>query len=291
MSKALSTSLTSPTSPTSPSAAPSAEDGGMLTRGATIGRFVVLGLLGRGGMGEVYAAHDPELDRKIAIKLLRVAGGGDSADGRLRLMREAQAIARVSHPNVVIVYDVGSYRDQVFIAMELVEGHTLNYWRHAAARKWPEILEVFVAAGRGLVAAHERDLVHRDFKPDNVMIGADGQVRVMDFGLVQSLRKGAWDSQHHTAREGATDLPRAAPTVTVTVAATDDILTTRQVFVSGASIHLAATPPNDLLGVELTQAGASLGTPAYMSPEQFRGHPTDARSDQFSFCVALYETL
>ena len=160
-------------------------DGNLLARGATIGRFQVISLVGKGGMGEVYAAYDPELDRNVAIKLLRAGKNSDSDEGRARMMREAQATARVSHPNVVIVYDAGTFQDRVFIAMEFVEGHTLGYWMHARSRSWPEVLEVFAAAGRGLAAAHERDLVHRDFKPDNVMIGADGQVRVMDFGLVQ----------------------------------------------------------------------------------------------------------
>ena len=164
---------------------PAADGEGILGRGTAIGRFVVLGLLGKGGMGEVYAAHDPELDRDVAIKLLRGGAASESPDGRMRLMREAQAIARVSHPNVVVVYDVGTFGNRVFIAMELVAGHTLRYWTHERARTWPEVLEVFAAAGRGLAAAHERELVHRDFKPDNVMIAADGQVRVMDFGLVQ----------------------------------------------------------------------------------------------------------
>src|SRR4051812_23155712 len=135
-------------------------------------------------MGSVYAAYDPDLDRTVAIKLLRAARASDSAEGRTRLMREAQAIARVSHPNVVVVYDAGTFQDRVFIAMELVDGHTLGYWMQARPRSWPEVLEVFIAAGRGLAAAHDRGLVHRDFKPDNVMIGADDQVRVMDFGLV-----------------------------------------------------------------------------------------------------------
>ncbi len=157
----------------------------ILERGTAIGRFVVIGLLGKGGMGEVYAAHDPELDRKVAIKLLHAGTANESPEGRLRLMREAQAIARVSHPSVVVVYDVGTFRQRVFIAMELVVGHTLRYWTLERARSWPELLEVFVSAGRGLAAAHERELVHRDFKPDNVMIAFDGQVRVMDFGLVQ----------------------------------------------------------------------------------------------------------
>src|SRR6478735_6080524 len=158
-----------------------------LAKGATIGRYVVLGLLGRGGMGEVYAAYDPELDRKIAVKLLRARGGGaeSDADGRTRLLREAQAIARLSHPNVVVVYDVGTFRESVFIAMEFVEGNTLGYWLLAETRRWREVLEVYQAAGRGLVAAHAAGLVHRDFKPDNVMLTKSGQVRVMDFGLAR----------------------------------------------------------------------------------------------------------
>ena len=160
-----------------------------LARGATIGRYVVLGLVGRGGMGEVYAAYDPELDRKVAVKLLRVKpGAGVSlAEGRQRTLREAQAIARLSHPNVVVVYDVGTFSDQVFIAMEFVEGNTVTYWVQAQARSWQEVLKVFMAAGRGLAAAHEKGLVHRDFKPDNVMVGRDGQVRVMDFGLARQV--------------------------------------------------------------------------------------------------------
>src|SRR5579862_6912981 len=156
-----------------------------LAKGATIGRYVVLGLLGRGGMGEVYAAYDPELDRKIAVKLLRARGGSGeaTADGKTRLLREAQAIARLSHPNVVVVYDVGTFGESVFIAMEFVEGRTLAGWMHASPRSHREIMQVFLAAGRGLAAAHAAGLVHRDFKPDNVMVTNDGQVRVMDFGL------------------------------------------------------------------------------------------------------------
>ena len=148
---------------------------------------MVLGLLGRGGMGEVYAAHDPELDRTVAIKLLRAmrAAAAATATRGARLLREAQAIAKVSHPNVVVVYDVGTVDDRIFIAMEFVDGHTLGYWMQAEQRTLAEILEVFSAAGRGLAAAHEKELVHRDFKPDNVMVAADGQVRVMDFGLVR----------------------------------------------------------------------------------------------------------
>src|SRR5436190_17828854 len=158
-----------------------------LERGQSIDRFVVIGLVGRGGMGEVYAAYDPELDRKVAIMLLRARG--DSTDGRARLLREAQATARLSHPNVVVVYDVGTFGESVFIAMEFVEGNTIGYWLEAAKRGWREVLDVYVSAGRGLVAAHAAGLVHRDFKPDNVMITKSGQVRVMDFGLAREQSK------------------------------------------------------------------------------------------------------
>ena len=162
-----------------------------LTRGASIGRYIVLAMVGRGGMGEVYAAYDPELDRKVAVKLLRVKpGNGVSlSEGRQRTLREAQAIARLSHPNVVIAYDVGTFEDKVFIAMEYVEGNTVTYWLQVQPRTWREILRVFKDAGRGLAAAHEKGLVHRDFKTDNVMVSRDRHVRVMDFGLARQAEK------------------------------------------------------------------------------------------------------
>src|SRR5437868_11762580 len=133
-----------------------------LPRGATIGRYVVLAMVGRGGMGEVYAAYDPELDRKVAVKLLRVKpGNGVSlAEGRTRTLREAQAIARLSQPNVVVVFDVGTFEDKVFIAMEYVEGNTVTYWLQVQQRGWKEILQVFTDAGCGLAAAHEKGLIH-----------------------------------------------------------------------------------------------------------------------------------
>ena len=123
-----------------------------LARGASIGRYVVLGLVGRGAMGEVYAAYDPELDRKVAVKLLRAQVGADdltTTEAKARLLREAQAIAKLSHPNVIVVHDVGSFGDRVFVAMEFVEGHTVGYWLLAAPRSWKEVLRVFLGGGSG----------------------------------------------------------------------------------------------------------------------------------------------
>jgi tetratricopeptide (TPR) repeat protein/predicted Ser/Thr protein kinase len=226
-----------------------------LARGATIGRYVILGLVGRGGMGEVYAAYDPELDRKIALKILHASAEGEAEAGRARMLREAKAIARLSHPNVVVVHDAGTVGGRVFIAMEFVDGRTLADWLKESPRDWREVREVFLAAGRALAAAHVAGLVHRDFKPQNVMVGDDGKVRVMDFGLASTTVDGAGDGRH-------LDLPGGAPLAMERVA-----------------------------GVALTRTGVLLGTPAYMAPEQFRAEPVDPRTDQFSYCVSLHEAL
>ncbi|CAM3180431.1 serine/threonine protein kinase [Corallococcus sp. ZKHCc1 1396] len=219
--------------------------------GARVGRYVLLRRVGEGGMGVVFAAYDPDLDRQVALKLLK-PGVVSDAEARGRLMREAQAQARLSHPNVVTVHDVGLDGDTVFLAMELVRGGTLRRWSSEAPRPWREVLARFLQAGRGLAAAHAVGLVHRDFKPDNVLLAEDGQVRVADFGL---------------ARAGP--VPLAPPE-------------------SGAGEGLAReSPPSG----GNTPTGTPQGTPAYMSPEQWRGQHADARSDQFSFCVALYEAL
>ncbi|MCA9678315.1 MAG: protein kinase, partial [Myxococcales bacterium] len=219
--------------------------------GDTIGRYIILARLGAGGMGVVFTAYDPQLDRKVALKLLRTGSGLAEGEARARLVREAQAIAQLSHPNVVAVYDVGTADSgDVYIAMEFVEGETLTSWLGHWERSWREILEMFFQAGRGLAAAHARGLMHRDFKPDNVLVGLDGRVRVTDFGLARSV------IDH--VEELSKDRPRP---------------------------DLAA------LRVTLTATGAVLGTPRYMAPEQLRGATADARSDQFSFCIALYEAL
>jgi len=153
---------------------------------AWIGRFVVFEELGAGGMGQVFAAYDPELDRKVALKLVqRPPDGVGAGDWQARLIREAQAMAKLSHPNVVTVYEVGAHAGQVFLAMELVQGRDLARWL-ATPRSWRDIIEVFRAAGEGLAAAHGAGLVHRDFKPANVLVGDDGRVRVADFGLVMT---------------------------------------------------------------------------------------------------------
>ncbi|MDC0722084.1 serine/threonine-protein kinase [Nannocystis bainbridge] len=164
-----------PVSPTSP-------DPVTLEPGREIGRFTVLSYLGAGAMGIVYAAYDPELDRKVALKALRPQGRPES-HGRVRLHDEAQAMAKVSHPNVAVVHEVGLHDDGIFIAMEFVHGETLQAWLEKQPRPWPEVLDAFIQAGRGLAAAHAAGLVHRDFKPNNAMIGDDGRVRVLDFGL------------------------------------------------------------------------------------------------------------
>lgn len=151
-----------------------------LPRGAIIGRYVVIDRVGSGGMGVVYAAFDPELDRKVAIKLLQ----SNSAEGQAWLLREAQAMARLSHPNVIPVFDVGTLAERVFVAMEFVDGQTARQWIHPI-RPAQQVVDLFVAAGRGLAAAHAAGVVHRDFKPDNILVGKDGRVRVMDFGLAR----------------------------------------------------------------------------------------------------------
>ncbi|HUH02800.1 MAG TPA: protein kinase, partial [Kofleriaceae bacterium] len=228
------------------------DDEPSLKRGDKLGRYMIVGELGRGGMGVVYNAFDPELDRKIALKVVRPRGEGtvDQGERRARLQREAQAMAKLSHPNVIHVYDVGTVGEQVFIAMELVDGPKLSTW---AKQKhgWRETLEVFQAAGTGLVAAHAAGVIHRDFKPDNVLVGSD-RVRVLDFGLARAVT-----SEHE---------PEPSP---------------------AAVGESGARPLDD----RLTETGYLLGTPAYMAPEQHAGKPADERSDQFAFCVALWEAL
>jgi tetratricopeptide (TPR) repeat protein len=174
---------------------------GRLAPGTIVDRYQVLGAIGRGGMAEVYAAYHPDLDRRIALKVVYEAGN-ETGERWIRLLREARTLARVSHPNVVHVYDAGTVDDGIYIAMELVEGETLAAWLEATPRDWRAVLDVFEAAGRGLAAAHAAQIVHRDFKPHNVMIGKDGAVRVTDFGLARSLDEGLPQSDGATGSQG-----------------------------------------------------------------------------------------
>ena len=219
-----------------------------------VGRYVVIGKLGAGGMGVVYAAYDPELDRKVAVKLLR-AGVGASVDARTRLLREAQALARLAHPNVVAVHDTGSVGERVWLAMEFIDGQTLAAWCAAQPQRrsrWREVLAVMMRAGRGLQAAHAAGLVHRDFKPDNVMVGVDGRVCVMDLGLARHDRNGSTRAGEPAWHPGA---------------------------------------GQGVLSLHLTQAGAVMGTPSYMAPEQFEGAEVTPAADVFAFSVTLWEAL
>ncbi|MBT8494359.1 MAG: serine/threonine protein kinase, partial [Deltaproteobacteria bacterium] len=155
-----------------------------LERGAALGRYTILSTLGAGGMGVVYAAYDPDLDRKVALKLLH--GNQASQSARTRLLREARAMAKLAHPNVITVFEVGSVGAVDFVAMEFVDGPDLEGWCAEDDRSWPEVLRVFLQAGSGLAAAHRAGLVHRDFKPANVLL-RDGDVAlVTDFGLART---------------------------------------------------------------------------------------------------------
>jgi tRNA A-37 threonylcarbamoyl transferase component Bud32/tetratricopeptide (TPR) repeat protein len=276
--------------PSDVASSPVTDTGPALARGTALGRFVVLGLVGRGAMGEVYGAYDPDLDRKIAIKLLRARADrtGDTPERRARLMREAQATAKISHPNVVVVYDAGTFGDRVFIAMEFVEGCTLRYWLQEKDRTWQEILEAFLAAGRGLAAAHDKEFVHRDFKPDNVMVAHGGQVRVMDFGLARLAGNGLAAGAADASAEARAD---EAVIRELAVESTFDPIATPVVGRPLSGGALASPTTTQAFRDKITVTGALLGTPAYMSPEQFMSRPADARSDQFSFCVALHEAI
>jgi diguanylate cyclase (GGDEF)-like protein len=251
-----------------------------------IGRFTVLHEIASGGMGVVYAALDEQLDRKVAIKLLHTRETRDR-EAYGRMMREARAMARLSHPNVVQVHDVGRVDGDVFVAMEYVQGLSLRKWLKAAPRSWRDVLDTFRQAGQGLGAAHAAGIVHRDFKPDNVVVTTDRRVKVLDFGLAR------WhDPRAHVPAIDGDDAP-APPH--------DDERPSEVAEPTGGKAEATdvedaepeATGDDAALEVDrsLTKTGFVMGTPAYMSPEQHKGFPADARSDQFSFCVALYEAL
>ncbi|TMQ09285.1 MAG: tetratricopeptide repeat protein [Deltaproteobacteria bacterium] len=325
-----------------------------------VGRFILLEPLGAGAMGEIYAAYDDQLDRKVALKLVR---SGSEIKGDERLLREAQTLAQVSHPNVVQIYEAGTYNGRLFIAMELVRGKTLTSWLRDAAQlprsvRRREILRQFLAAGRGLEAAHAAGVAHRDFKPDNVLVGDDGRVRVVDFGLARAMVD---DAQFASSAPLGGDQP-AQPAQPGTPRSREDIGSGPTEVLdgaespTGAGLPRRAAPPGDnassipvmtgastidhepvpariapsrgsstspakpgaarrggsaapgksgtvpsrsartssprlKAALRLTRTGTVLGTPCFMAPEQMRGAVADPRSDQFSFCVALYYAL
>lgn len=238
-----------------------APDAGELARGALLDRYVLLKPLGAGGMGLVFAAYDPLLDRTVAIKVLRHEVATAMPDSvRVRMLREARAMARLSHSNVVAVHDAGLFQGRVYLAMEHLAGGSLAEWLKARRRTWKEIRDVFVQAGRGLAAAHARGLVHRDFKPQNVLFSSDGRVLISDFGLV---------------RPAETDAGAPVPSE------------------AGAQAPELHTPGGRLALDQkaLTVTGAVMGTPGYIAPELHRGREPDSRADQYSFCAALHLAL
>ncbi|MAQ14004.1 MAG: hypothetical protein CMN30_04310 [Sandaracinus sp.] len=226
-----------------------------LERGTVVGRFEVEGIIGEGGMGVVYAARDHELRRRVALKLLRTTATEDSGgSAQRRLLREARAMAAVSHPNLVTVYDVGVYVADVFIAMEHVRGTPLGDWLIDQSPSTEAIVDVYEQAGRALAAAHHAGLVHRDFKPDNVLVTPSGQAKLLDLGIARRYQ-----------------LPDA---------------------VKSSAVEMLEGQGDALDEDSVSSFGdVQPGTPAYMSPEQLLGTPASPASDQFSFGIALFEAL
>jgi tetratricopeptide (TPR) repeat protein len=229
-----------------------------LPAGTAVGRYRIVELLGTGGGGSVYRAHDPELSRDIALKVLHHGGAlaGAESEYSRRLLREAKALAMLSHPNVVAAYDVGTFGDSLFVAMELVQGESLRKWLQREKRELHEIMRVLLAVGNGLIAAHAAGVMHRDIKPANVMVSVDGNVRIVDFGLARAVRS------------------ESEPTN------------------GNVDANAAATAPAPSTTTEVTDTAVLSGTPGYIAPEVLFAEPViDAQADQFSYAVTAFLAL
>jgi tRNA A-37 threonylcarbamoyl transferase component Bud32/tetratricopeptide (TPR) repeat protein len=245
-------------------------------------RYRIERLLGRGAMGEVYLAHDQRLGRQVALKLVRASSMSKARRLQVRLEREALALARVAHPNVVGIYDVGNHAGQTYLTMQFVAGTTLREWQRAD-RNRSELIDAYVQAGQGLAAAHTVGVVHRDFKPDNVIVGDDGVVRVLDFGLAAAMSTAPGESSSHGSSSGSGSRAAVSSSLPSEASGSGSAATLDAEF----GVERSGMSPSE----RMTQTGALLGTMAYMSSEQLEGRDADARSDQFGFCVAMWEAL
>jgi eukaryotic-like serine/threonine-protein kinase len=283
----------------------------VLRAGDQLGKYRLEGLLGRGGMGEVWAARDPDLDRRVAVKVLTGALT-NSAEGLARLQREGRAMARLRHPNVITVYDAAFADGRGLIAMELIDGENFASWL-ARAHPRAEVVDTLLAAGRGLAAAHDAGMLHRDFKPHNVLVERGGRVLVTDFGLARAIGPPAPPQPTEVASTPAIPTDPLAATIDPAVAPASDapdgfgstimsgigdtaVAATSATAATAAPDRASSGTARDVgaagsLDSALTQTGSLLGTPAYMAPEQVLARATDARCDQFAFCVTAWEAL